>query len=228
MSLVARFSSLVLVVSLGLTGAACASPTDEADSDAEVGTGEDAFTADIPKSERLLALAVKQAEQHAKDSCGTDTYRSTIVETLHQAIAVRNTVWFRTKVIPTKPAIVAALADTLEWQAILGTYDGRKPETFIAAANAGFSLWDTNGGAYGNQRRIQLAANGKATVHTLDTESKDFHWNTKATTWSYANGKLTLGTGATYSVKWESGMLTATPPGGNNPDFVSYQSECEA
>ena len=225
MSAATRLSALFFVVALGLTSAACAGQSSDAQE--QVGSGEEAISSgDIAQSDSLLAEAVQQADAHAKDACGSEVYRSTIVDTINQAIALRDTVWFRTQVIAKKPELVRELGGTLEWQKILGVYDPAKPSTLVAAANAGFSLWDTSGGVYGNKVQLELA-NGKAIVHTLDTDSADLHWTTANTTWTYANGTLTLGTGETYALSWENGMLVAKTADGSIA-FVSQQSECEA
>lgn len=227
----ARISALAFVVSLGLSSTlvGCAAAADDSsNSGGNTGEGEDNFTsADITKSEQLLAKAVSLAEKHAAGrACDDDAYLSTIVDTLRQAIAARNTVYFRTKVIAKKEVLAKELAGTLEWQEILGVYDPAKPQTLAAAFNAGVSLWDVNGGVYGNKERIELKANGKAIVHTLDTESQDFHWNQQETTWRLDGSKLTLGTGLALTTEWKDGMLSAKIDGGLA--FISQKSECEA
>jgi hypothetical protein len=230
----ARISALVLVALLGTTTVVgCAAAADDSSSNGgggggNTGEGEDNFTsADIGKSEQLLAKAVTLAEKHAAGrACDDDAYLSTIVDTLRQAIAARNTVYFRTKVIAKKEVLAKELAGTLEWQEILGVYNPQKPETLATAFGAGVSLWDVNGGVYGNTQRIELKANGKAIIHTLDTESQDFHWNQKETTWRLEGSKLTLGTGLALSTEWKDGMLSAKKDGGLA--FISQKSECEA
>ena len=227
-----RLGSFALVLALGLStaafGSGCAAEG-EASSE-ELGTGEDNFTVDIPKSEELLAKAVKMAERHAAGhSCEEDIYLTEIAATLRQAIAVRDTVWFRTRVIPTKPILVKVLGGSLDWQEIVGTFKpAQLAETLPAALAAGVSLWDTNGGGFGNTGRLELNANGKATIHTLDVEDMDnIHWTSAPTTWSFANGKLELGNGEVYGVTYDNHTLILTTPDGAL-GYVSQKSECEA
>lgn len=225
-------TSLTLVACLSLSSvvvAGCSADTTTAE-EASLGEGEDAFTVDLAKSERLLAKAVSMAEKRQTVSAcesNEDLYLRSIIDTLRQAIAVRNTVWFRTRVIAKKTILQKTLGDTVEWQEILGVYDPSKPATLEKAFSAGVSLWDTNGGAYGNQQRIELKANGAAVIHVLDTESPDFHWNQTPTTWRLSGATLTLGTGRVLTLKWADGMLR-TVRVSDGPGFVSLQSECEA
>jgi hypothetical protein len=226
----ARLGSLALVLALGLGmtafGAGCSAG--DASSD-EVGTGEDMFTVDIPKSEELLAKAVQLAERHdGGQACEEEVYLTDIVDNLRKAIAVRDTVWFRTRVIAAKPILVKVLGGSLEWQEILGTFKPNRLSTLPGALNAGVSLWDTSGGVFGNKGRLEFQANGKAVVHTLDIENmQNIHWNSAPTTWSFQNNQIKLGNGETYDVTFEDGMLKATLPGGGIA-YISQKSECEA
>lgn len=233
-----RILSLAVVFSVAIAASACGEPSGSSDA-VSIGEGEDAFSVDIPQSEKLLAEAVKMAEKYEQQGgCETEIYRSDITAKVQQAIAVRNTVWFRTRVVAKKAVLARVLTDTLDWQAILGVYDPTKPDTLVAAANAGFSLWDTNGGVFGNKQRIQLRAGGKAVV--LQINEEDFTWMSSETTWSYSAGRLTIGAGTVgtetyggvYDVTNEGGMLGLTPrtPNGSETfwSYISEESECEA
>jgi hypothetical protein len=220
-------SRFALAVVPFLALAACVAPA--ADPPATSGASE-ALTAgiDIPKSEALLAKAVKLADLHAAgNACESEAYLSSIVDLLRQAIAVRDTVYFRTQVIAKKPVLAHELKGTLAWQEVLGNFKPNDLNTLPAALSADVSLWDTDGGAFGNKQRLEFLPDGKAILHVLDVNSSDFHWNDTPTTWTYEKGQLSLGTGDRYVITFESGTLEAQLPGGGIA-FVSTQSECEA
>jgi hypothetical protein len=211
--------------------AACAVGCGAAGADAE--TEEAAFTVDIQKSERLLAEAVSMAEERARaDFCETDFSRDAIVAKLREAIAVRNTVFFRTRVVAKKEILAKELAGTLEWQEILGVFDPAKlDETLPRALAAGVTLWDTLGGAAGNRQKIKFRAEGVAVVSTLDDarlEKGEVRWNDEKTTWSYAKGRLKLGSGEVFDVTHGGEFLSLTPPGADFNTFISSESECDA
>jgi hypothetical protein len=227
----ARFFSFAPVALFATLAVACAAPTAPGDDAAEA--GEQLSTIDIPKSESLLAKAVAVAERHAQgnvceDSGNGDVLRSTIVDLLRQAVAVRDTVYFRTKVIAKKAILAQELSGTLEWQEILGTFDPRNLATLPAALATGVSLWDTDGGAYGNKARIEFHPNGQAVLYVLDVDTNTPVWHHSPTTWSFENRSIHLGTGTVYEVKFTDGMLEALEPGTDFPAFVSPESECEA
>jgi hypothetical protein len=222
---------LLFIVPFFAFSAACAAPSDTSGGVAD--TGEALSAVDIPKSEALLAKAVAVAERHAagnvcEDSGDGDVLRSTIVDLLRQAVAVRDTVYFRTHVIGTKAILAQELAGTLEWQEILGTFNPHNLDTLPAALSTGVSLWDTSGGVYGNRARIEFHTHGEALLYVLDTESDKPTWSHSTTTWSYHDKTLELGNGAVYRVKFADGMLEAMEAAGDFPAFISPQSECEA
>jgi hypothetical protein len=209
---------------------ACAAPAGEDASAPD--SSEQAFSVNIPESERFLAKAVEEATLHASGGCEHDAYRSTIVDFLRKAVAVRDTVYFRTQVIGTKAILAQELAGTLEWQEILGTYNPKNLKTLPAALVKGVSLWDTSGGVYGNRERVEFRANGVAVVYVLNTDDiKNIHWDSSNTTWRYSStvstaGTITLGTGIAYDVTIEDGLLWARAT--NAGTLISQQSECEA
>ena len=226
-SLLVFFASSLVVVT-----AACAAPGDAPDSASDSAEAEQGFTVDIPESERLLSQAVVLAERHAKGDVCDDTgngepLRSSIVDLLRKAIAVRDTVYFRTQVIGKKAILAQELASTLEWQEILGVFKPTDLRTLPTALSTGVTIWDTNGGVYGNKAKIAFAAHGKAVVSTLNIDTTKPVWESVDTTWTYANGTLSLGTGLSFHVTYGDGMLEASPEDGT-PPFISQESECEA
>jgi hypothetical protein len=231
--------AFVLVISTGLLGpvlGGCAAADDDAAEDGS--SSEDNFTVDVKKSEALLAKAVSVAEKlkagkqcdELSDADEGMVAKFTVVALLRQAVAARDTVFFRTKVVAKKAILAEVLAGSLEWQEILGTYNPKKPETLAASLASGVSVWDTNGGAFGNQARIEFRAGGKAVVYTLDTESPDFKWSEKPTTWKLENNNKTLklGTGESFALEHTGDFLMLTKPGSKFNDFISTESECEA
>lgn len=220
---------LSLVVVLAGASGCAADPTTEEGLDPSSEEAElKGKTYDIPLSEKLLAEAeaIAAKRQSGKHVCDDGTYLSDISNRVRLAIAVRDTVFFRTRVLAKKAGIARELAGTLDWQEFMGVYDPKKPQTLAAALANGVNLWDTNGGAYGNQIRIEFQANGRALWHQLDTESTDFHWNTTKTRWSLVGDQLTVAN-RTYRVATEAGTLVLFNARGAF-EFVDSQSECEA
>jgi hypothetical protein len=217
-----RIAPLFLALTIGSLSLACAAPSEEVDAE----ESEDAVTGgsrvDIPKSEKLLVEAMTKAEEHAARGCDTDVYKSDIVSLLRQAIAVRNTVFFRTRVIGTKTLLAQELGGTVEWQEILGTFDPKKMETLGAALARGVTLWDSNG----HGQRLEFLAGAQAKVHTIDA-TDGFRPVTRTTTWTYRGSQITLGSGEVFDVKWTAdGMLRAVRRGDESTVYVSVESEC--
>lgn len=216
-----------LVVGLTMATTACAAEAPNEDASAESD-----FTVDLARSEEHLARAVQMAERieagPGQSHCEEEVDRFGVIQELRAAIAVRDTVFFRTRVIAKKAVLARVLAGTLEWQEILGGYVPSKPETLDAALATGVSIWANHGGAYGPQRRIQFRADGAASSFVLDIERPGSHWDEHPTTWRLDDHRrLTLGTGEVFELVHDGVSLRATPLGEDYPTFVSLTLECD-
>lgn len=214
-------------VLLGTTALACGQGPEAA----PVGPAtEDEFTADVAGSERLLDEAVKLAARYEAEGCASDVYLSTIVDKVRAAIALRNTPFFRTRVVAKKVELARVLANTLAWQEILGVFEPTRLATLPTALAAGVTLFDVTSSIHGNTRKITFRAGGKATVYTLDTSGAKPVWKETATSWGGDGDGVTLASGERFVATFTQGELELRPEGqrGGLPAFVSFPSECEA
>lgn len=216
-----RFRSILLCAFLATTAVACASPTE--DTSADLGEGEDNFTVDIKKSEALLNEAVAMAEQrNAAGDCPTKHTASDVLKKVREAIAVRDTPFFRTKVVATKHPLVVLFEGTLAWQEILGVYNPKKPETLANALSAGVLFSQTPVGHERPPRVIAFMANGVAMRH----ERIDFgdQFKSQETTWKTEGSTIKLGTGESLELfeahDWHY------LENGNEMGFFSGTSDC--
>lgn len=219
---------LVLLVSTG-----CSSTTGSVDSETAPGMerGEEDFTSvnvDIPKSEQLLAKAVKQAEDYAAGGCEQEIYLSDIAATVREAIKVRDTAFFRTRIIAKRAPLKTALGGLLVWQEILGTFKPADASTLEASFEAGVTFYDTNGGAYGNKTKLELRAGGEAVIHDLDVEANPANppWKSRVERWSVAGRTLTVGS-TRYAVQVDENADVFLLKDDDRA-FFSYPSECDA
>jgi hypothetical protein len=190
---------------------------------------EEDFTADVAGSEKLLDEAVKLAVTYETEGCASDVYLSTIADKVRAAIAIRNTPFFRTRVVAKKVELARVLANTLAWQEILGVFEPTRLATLPTALAAGVTLFDVTSSIHGNTRKIAFRAGGKATLYVLDTSATKPVWKETATSWGSDGDGVTLASGERFVATFTKGELELRPEGQRDglPAFVSFPSECE-
>lgn len=238
--------SLVACAGSEPTSNESAAATDQAATDAAPSCG-----ANYGKALAQYKEAVALAKQHKTSACegvnGSDegAYLSTIAS---KAIAATTTCGAFSNVIKTSPwaaPIREELAGSLVLPFLTGDLDA---QTFkgLAEALPGVTLWGPASGVYGNQKKLEFAANGALKISTLEWPSEDAkqpEWVTVDATYTIgaaANGsaKITITQGATkadFTLKFVTREWDQSPDfefqadGGDAGDlYTAYYSECEA
>lgn len=188
--------------------------------------------------------AVSAAKRHATDSCGTDTYLSTIATEASAAVAECAAFSNVIKTSPWAQPIRTELADSgLVLAQLTGDFNAKDYSGLKASLEKGATMWGPAPGVYGNMSRLEFGANGKVKAWTLNLDD-----NTGAATWSSQDGTYTVGgvSGDTAGISVTVGGISvdydlkASSENGY-PDFTlspigdapaenhtAYKSECEA
>jgi hypothetical protein len=191
---------------------------------------------DIKKSEKLLAEAVALAEARKRHQvCEADAYQTTILDKLTEAVKVRNTIWFRTKVIAKKAVLVEQMGQNLAFkEIILGfTNTNGKLAGVEAALASGTLFFGPAPGAYGNMSKLEFKAGGKLTSSTLEISNDgNATWKSKEGRWSVDakdNSRVIID-GKAFKLQKDGADYVLF----DSPKYVPYEafrsspSECEA
>lgn len=163
------------------------------------------------------------------DACAAGATEKAIVGKLEQALAVRDTVYFRENVIGRTASITLALRDSLALHAILGRVvvgDGAA-EGLADALSAGVTLHGPAADGLLHASRLRFDANGEATRTEAGRDALgNVRWSSTPTTWSVdAAGRLTVG-GASVVVSARGADVRLVTASGEA--LVAVPDECPA
>jgi hypothetical protein len=216
----------------GLTGCAFDSSAATDDASSEAVTSEN-----MKKSEVLLHEAVVMAEARATgEVCATEAYQTAILDKLHAAVKLRDTDYFRTKVIAKQPVLVAQMKQNLAFYELTGVVKVKAGTVtgLERGLASGVIFWGPASGAYGEFSKFEFQAAGKVVVYTLKVDDQGAaSWDTANDAWSVdandATGRTVIVAGNKYSLDtsgsdWELQQDLANP----STLYVSSPAECEA